>query len=74
MFKVERDGQGYRIYLGDGKHGGYKANNAEEVAVALKHYEQEDSCGMGENPNCPLCRAINAEMKAMRKGKPWVTA
>lgn len=72
--KIEKGKQGYRIFLGDGKREGYKAQNVNEVAIAIKHYFESGGCRMGSNPDCPLCRAINREMEAMKQGKSWVTA
>lgn len=77
MIRIEQDPmRGYRIFLGDGKRGGYKAKDIEEAATAVKHYfgRQDEYCRMGNNPNCPLCRAINEEMEAMQQGKSWKTA
>lgn len=71
--RIERDPyQGYQIYLGDGKRGGYKAENIEEVAIAIKHHFENGE--LGENPKCPLCRAIHQEMAAMARGGSWRTA
>lgn len=71
--RIEKDPyKGYRIYLGDGKQGGYKANNIEEVATAIKHHFENSE--LGENPDCPLCRAIHEEMAAMARGQSWRTA
>ena len=77
MIRIEQDPySGYRIFLGDGKRGGYQASNIEEASTAVKHHfgSQDEYCRMGNNPNCPLCRAINEEMKAMKQGKSWRTA
>jgi len=65
MFKVEKDAIGrYHISIGVGKI--YSTKDIEEVKVALGHYYGDDSCHLGSNPNCPLCRAINEEMEAMK--------
>ncbi|KKN50761.1 hypothetical protein LCGC14_0629310 [marine sediment metagenome] len=71
--RIERDPfKGYRVYLGDGKRGGYKANDEEELIAAVKHHFGKNE--LGEIPGCPLCRAIHAEMAAMGRGSSWRSA
>ena len=66
MFQVEEDAVGrYRISIGVGEI--YSTRDVEEVKIAIGHYFAKDSCHLGNNPNCPLCRAINDEMKAMAR-------
>ena len=66
MFKVEKDAVGrYHISIGVGKI--YSTRDIEEVKTALAHYYADKSCRLGNNPNCPLCRAINEEMATIRR-------
>lgn len=66
MFKVDKDAAGrYRISIGVGKI--YSTRDIEEVKTALTHYYGKDTCKLGNNPSCPLCRGINDEMEAMRR-------
>ena len=71
--EIEMESNYYRISLGDGKRGGYMAHSIIEVCNAINHH-WGDSGELGENPDCPLCRAIHSEMKAQRQGKSWRTA
>ena len=65
MFKVEQDAMGtYHISIGVGKI--YGTRDIEEVKLALGHYYGKDSWRQGNNPKCPLCRAINEEMSQGR--------
>ena len=67
MFKVDQDAIGrYHISIGVGKV--YSTRDINEVKAALGHYYSEDGCRLGNNPNCPLCRAINEEMAKMNRG------
>ena len=61
MFKVEEDAIGrYHISIGVGKI--YSTKDIEEVKNALTHYfRTPGGCKSGNNPACPLCRAINEE-------------
>ena len=62
MFKVEKDAVNrYHISIGVGKI--YSTRSLEETKTALGHYYGQDSCRLGNNPECPLCRAINDEMR-----------
>ena len=66
MFKVEKDAIGrYHISIGVGKI--YSTRDLEEVKTALDHYWGKNSCRLGNNPNCPLCRGINQEMAKMNR-------
>ncbi len=66
MFKVDKDQIGrYQISIGVGKR--YQTRDIEEVKTALDHYYGKDSCRLGNNTNCPLCRGINSEMAKMRR-------
>ena len=68
MFKVDRDAIGrYHISIGVGKR--YSTRDLEEVKTALDHYWGEGKCLLGNNPKCPLCRAINEEMAAKSRRK-----
>ncbi len=61
-FKVEQHSSGrFKISLGDGKRGGYMANSAYEIAIAVRHYFRPGNevhlTGSGTvNEDCPLCR------------------
>jgi len=57
MFQVETHGPGYKVSIGDGHRGGYKARDLGEVKVALEHYFQRPP-HFGQNGDCPLCRAM----------------
>lgn len=66
MFRVDKDAvDRYHISIGVGKI--YSTRDIEEVKTALAHYYGEDSCRLGNNSNCPLCRAINEEMARMNR-------
>lgn len=68
MFKVDKDAMDiYHISIGVGKI--YRAKDLQEVKIALDHYWAKDSCRLGNNSNCPLCRAINEEMARKSRGK-----
>jgi len=62
MFKVELHGGGYKITIGDGKHGGYTTREIDEVTLALLHYYDSQgrhrATGSTIVPKCPLCRAM----------------
>ncbi len=65
-FQVEQDAVGrYHISIGVGKI--YSSRDIEEVKTALGHYYGKGSCRLGNNPHCPLCRAINEEAAAMKR-------
>ena len=68
MFKVDKDAIGrYHISIGVGKI--YSTKDIEEVKTALNHYYGgKNSCSLGSNPKCPLCRAINEEVKHKQEG------
>lgn len=55
MFKVEIAGLGFKVSLGDGKRGGYRASDIEEVKQTLEHYFRRPWHEQGRD-NCPLCR------------------
>jgi hypothetical protein len=60
MFKVQEDAVGrFHISIGVGKT--YSTKSVEELKTAVGHYFGND-CKLGNNPECPLCRAINKEM------------
>ena len=54
MFKVDREKGKYTIRIGDGKRGGYRNNDAAQVALALRHYYENDHNGHPVH-YCPLC-------------------
>lgn len=65
-FKVTKDSIGrYRISIGIGKT--YSAKDIEEVHTALNHYYGNNSCRLGNNSDCLLCRAIKKEAENIRK-------
>lgn len=55
MFRVEHDSVGFKISLSDGKRGGYKARDVDEVVAALRHYYATPAHIVSQD-NCPLCR------------------
>ena len=63
---IEQDAIGrYHINIGVGKK--YSTRDIEELKTAVEHYYSVGHRGLGSDPNCPLCRAINEEMEAMRR-------
>jgi hypothetical protein len=63
-FKVIKDPMDrFQISIGVGKI--YGAKDIEEVKEALDHYFVNSD--LGNNPKCPLCRAINEEMAARKR-------
>ena len=53
----------YRISIGVGKI--YSTRSIEELKGAVEHYYSPAHRGLGSDPNCLLCRAINEETAAM---------
>lgn len=71
MIKITRDGNGFKVRLGEGDHLGVKviaANSTTEVNHAVNHYYDTHPWQHGGvNHGCPLCRRM---MKEDRQREP----
>lgn len=59
MFKVEQYGYVFKISIGDGKRGGYRADGLDQVKLALEHYYPPGQLWHATpKAGCPLCPAV----------------